>query len=87
MIRTTADNSHSRLLHLLQIGAFAFIILWGIRASSEVLGPLLLSVMLAYAVLPFPVVEGGEVFMECAENTELPGFGFCGRRKLHFGEA
>lgn len=55
MIRTTADNSHSRLLHLLQIGAFAFIILWGIRASSEVLGPLLLSVMLAYAVVPFPV--------------------------------
>jgi hypothetical protein len=27
-------------------------------------------------------VRLGEVFVECAEKTEFPGFGFPGRRKL-----
>jgi hypothetical protein len=27
-------------------------------------------------------VRRGEVFVECAEKTEYPGFGFPGRRKL-----
>ena len=42
------------ILRLLQGAACAVIILWGVRAASPVLGPLLLSLLLAYAVVPFP---------------------------------
>lgn len=42
-------------LHPLQIGACVVILLWGIKTLSSVLGPLLLGLMLAYAVVPFPI--------------------------------
>jgi AI-2 transport protein TqsA len=44
----------SRLLRILLGAACTVIILWGIRAASGVLGPLLLGLLLAYAILPFP---------------------------------
>jgi AI-2 transport protein TqsA len=47
------DSSYPLLL-LLQGAAYAVIILWGVRALSELVGPLLLGLMLAYAVVPFP---------------------------------
>jgi predicted PurR-regulated permease PerM len=49
-------NSRSpiSLVRTLQIGAYIFILVWGIKAASSVLGPLILGLMLAYAVLPFP---------------------------------
>ena len=42
------------LLPLLQGTACIVIILWGARLLSDLLGPLLLSLLLAYAVAPFP---------------------------------
>ena len=48
------NNSHSSLLRFLQGAACIVIILWGIWASSSVLGPVLLGLILAYAVVPFP---------------------------------
>jgi predicted PurR-regulated permease PerM len=48
------DTSHSSPLRFLQGAACVVIILWGIRVSSSVLGPVLLGLILAYAVVPFP---------------------------------
>jgi AI-2 transport protein TqsA len=42
------------ILPILQVVACSIIILWGVRAASPILGPLLLSLLLAYAVVPFP---------------------------------
>ena len=47
------DNSSS-LLRLLQGSACIVIVLWGVRGFSEILGPPMLGLMLAYAVVPFP---------------------------------
>ena len=48
------DNSQMPLLPLLQGTACVVIILWGARLLSDLLGPLLLGLLLAYAVAPFP---------------------------------
>jgi len=48
------DSSPSPFLRFLQGAAWTVIILWGIRTASPVLGPLLLGLLLAYAVVPFP---------------------------------
>jgi AI-2 transport protein TqsA len=48
------DSSPSPILRFLQGAAYTVIILWGIRTASPVLGPLLLGLLLAYAVVPFP---------------------------------
>jgi AI-2 transport protein TqsA len=53
-IRPVGSIAPSPLLRFLQAGACLVIILWGIRFASPVLGPLLLALLLAYAVLPFP---------------------------------
>ena len=42
------------MLRNLQGAACTVIILWGISAASAILGPLLLGLLLAYAVVPFP---------------------------------
>jgi len=42
------------MLRFLQGAACTIIILWAVRAASDVLGPLLLGLLLAYAVVPFP---------------------------------
>jgi AI-2 transport protein TqsA len=47
------DNSLSPTLRFLLGAACTVIILWGIRAASDILGPLLLGLLLAYAVVPF----------------------------------
>jgi AI-2 transport protein TqsA len=47
-------SSPSPMLRLLQGAACTVVILWGVRAASPVLGPLLLGLLLAYAVVPFP---------------------------------
>jgi AI-2 transport protein TqsA len=52
--QTKKTNPPSTLLPALQAAACVVILLWGIRITSSVLGPLLLGLMLAYAVLPFP---------------------------------
>jgi AI-2 transport protein TqsA len=44
----------SPILRSLQAAACIVIILWGVRAASPILGPLLLGLLLAYAVVPFP---------------------------------
>jgi AI-2 transport protein TqsA len=48
------DSSSSSTFRFLQVSAYAVITLWGIRAASGVLGPLLLGLLLAYAIVPFP---------------------------------
>jgi AI-2 transport protein TqsA len=48
------DNSLSPILRFLLGAACMVIILWGIRAASDILGPLLLGLLFAYAVVPFP---------------------------------
>jgi predicted PurR-regulated permease PerM len=48
------NSASLSLLPELQVAACVVIILWGIKVTSSVLGPLLLGLMLAYAVLPFP---------------------------------
>ena len=48
------NNSPLTLVRTLQIGAYVAILVWGIKATSSVLGPLILGLMLAYAVIPFP---------------------------------
>ena len=48
-------HSHKSILHSLEGAACIVIILWGVKASSTVLGPLLLGLILAYAVVPFPM--------------------------------
>ena len=53
-IRDISDNPAPPLLRVLLGAACAVIILWGVRAFSEILGPLLLGVNLAWAVAPFP---------------------------------
>src|SRR5208282_5866053 len=53
-IRRVKDSAPSPILRLLQGAAYTVIILWGIRAASPVLGPLLLGLLLAYALVPFP---------------------------------
>ncbi len=42
------------ILRLPQGATCVVIILWAVRAASPALGPLLLSLLLAYAVAPFP---------------------------------
>jgi AI-2 transport protein TqsA len=41
-------------LRLLQIAAYVVIVAWGIRAASEIFSIVLLSMLLAFAYLPFP---------------------------------
>ena len=48
------DGSTSPMLRFLQGAACTLVILWGVRAASPVLGPLLLGLLLAYALVPFP---------------------------------
>lgn len=52
--RTMKTSSQSSPLSLLQAAACVVILLWGIRTTASILGPLLLGLMLAYAILPFP---------------------------------
>jgi AI-2 transport protein TqsA len=52
-IRLVKDNSLSPTLRFLLCAACTVIILWGIRAASDILGPLLLALLFAYAVVPF----------------------------------
>jgi len=47
------DHSHS-LLRFLQGAACTVIVLWGVRAFSELLGPLLLALMLSYGAVALP---------------------------------
>ena len=42
------------MLRFLQGAAYTVIILWAVRAASPVLGPLLLGLLLAYALVPVP---------------------------------
>jgi len=48
------DSAPSPILRFLQGAAYTVILLWGIRTASPVLGPCLLALLLAYAILPFP---------------------------------
>ena len=48
------DGSNSPMLRFLLGSASAIIILWGVRAASPILGPLLLGLLLAFALVPFP---------------------------------
>jgi AI-2 transport protein TqsA len=48
------NNPPFTLLRTLQVGAYVAILIWGIKATSSVLGPLILGLMLAYAIIPFP---------------------------------
>jgi AI-2 transport protein TqsA len=48
------DSSPYPILRILLGAACTVIILSGVKAASPVLGPLLLSLLLAYAVVPFP---------------------------------
>ncbi len=48
------DFSTSPIPRALQVAACVVIICWGARAASSILGPLLISIVLAYAVVPFP---------------------------------
>jgi AI-2 transport protein TqsA len=48
------DSSPSPILRFLHGAACTVIILWGVRAASPLLGPLLLGLLLAYAIVPFP---------------------------------
>jgi AI-2 transport protein TqsA len=48
------DTSATPFLRFLQGAACVVIILWGIKTASPILGPLLLALLLAYAVVPFP---------------------------------
>ena len=47
-------DDHSAI-QTLKIAACVVIVAWGIRASSHVLSIVLLSLLLAYAILPFPL--------------------------------
>lgn len=47
-------KSNMSILRSLEGAACIIIILWGVKASSTLLGPLLLGLILAYAVIPFP---------------------------------
>lgn len=47
-------TSTSPMQRFLQGAACTVIVLWGVRAASSVLGPLLLGLLLAYALVPFP---------------------------------
>jgi len=48
------NSSPSPILQFLLGAACVVIVLWGIGAASSVLGPLLLGILFAYAVVPFP---------------------------------
>src|SRR5271170_6188727 len=48
------EGSSSPMLRFLQGAACTVIVLWGVRAASPVLGPLLLGLLLAYALVPLP---------------------------------
>ena len=48
------EHSSSPLLLYLQVAGWAFVVMWGIRAASEVLSILLLALLLAYGFLPLP---------------------------------
>jgi len=48
------NSSPSPLLRFLLGAACAVIVMWGIRAAASILGPLLLGLLVAYAVVPFP---------------------------------
>ena len=47
-------NSFSPILQSLLGAACLVIIVWGIRTASDIVGPLLLGLLLAYAIVPFP---------------------------------
>jgi len=53
-MRAMNGNSPSPILRILLGGACAVLIMAGIRAASSILGPLLLGLLLAYAVVPLP---------------------------------
>jgi AI-2 transport protein TqsA len=48
------NGSTSPMLRFLQGAACTVIVLWGVSAASPVLGPLLLGLLFAYALVPFP---------------------------------
>ena len=48
-------NDDHRAIQVLKIAACVVIVAWGIRMSSHVLSIVLLSLLLAYAILPFPL--------------------------------
>ena len=48
------DRSFSRSSRYLQGAACLVVILWGIREASEILVPILLSLLLAFGFLPLP---------------------------------
>jgi AI-2 transport protein TqsA len=49
-----SDSAPSPMMRFLQGAACLVIILWGVRTVSPVLGPMLIGLLLAYAVVPFP---------------------------------
>jgi AI-2 transport protein TqsA len=53
-MRTMNGNSLTPILRILLAAACTVVIMAGIRATSSILGPLLLSLLLAYAVVPLP---------------------------------
>lgn len=53
-MRTLNGNSLSPILRTLLGAACAVIVMGGIRAASGILGPLLLGLLLAYAIVPLP---------------------------------
>jgi len=53
-MRAMNGNSPSPILRILLGAACTVIVMAGIRAASSILGPLLLGLLLAYAVVPFP---------------------------------
>jgi len=53
-MHTSNGNAITPLLRILLGSACAVIIMGGIRAAAPILGPLLLGLLLAYAVVPFP---------------------------------
>ncbi len=48
-------NDDHNAVQALKIAAFVVIVAWGVRMSSHVLSIVLLSLLLAYAILPFPL--------------------------------
>jgi AI-2 transport protein TqsA len=48
------DIAASPIPRVLQVAACMVIVCWGVRAASSILGVLLISIVLAYAVVPFP---------------------------------
>ena len=47
-------DSDGYTMRALQIAAYVVIVAWGIKASSHILSIVLIALLLAYAILPFP---------------------------------